>query len=333
MRIRRAFQMAVIGAIAACAPYEPGPVATTLTPQSEGRIFFETQDVYDLSEVVAGTAKLRTIHGDLTLPPGTGEVRGAIILSHGSTGVGGLHRRYAERFLEMGLAVFLMDHFTPRSVGSTARDQLRVTAQGMLVDVVAAQKLLASHPRIPADKIAHIGWSKGGIVALSAAFERLAGFAGQDLPFAFTTAFYPFCGFAMEGEALAAPLLILTGAEDNWTPSAPCKRLAAGMAGRGQPIEIEVYPDAHHGFDSRSIGFEAAGVVTVRDDRLACQLNVDAKGQTGTTDGAHQLSTPAGRIGYLRACGTRGVRYEGNAKARDASWARLVSFVDRHLPR
>ncbi len=318
--------------LAACVPYKPGPVAITLTEESAGRIYFQSEDAYDFADAVGGKAVTRTIHGDLTLPTGVDPVRGAVILSHGSGGVGSLHRRYMERLVQRGLAVFLLDHFEPRGVGSTARDQIRVTAQGMLVDVVSAQKLLATHPRIPADKIGHIGWSKGGIVALAGAMTRLAGYAGQEVPFAFTSAFYPFCGFALEDEKLAAPLLIQIGAVDNWTPAKPCERLAAGLQANGQPVDLRVYPGAHHGFDSEATGFDAASAVTVRGDTEQCRLIVTPEGVTQTSDGAQRLDNPDGRVGYLQTCGARGVRYEGNAVARAESWKVLTEFIDQHLP-
>jgi dienelactone hydrolase len=330
--MKRLLGLIFLSVAVACVPYKPGPVAITLTAESSGRIYFQTTDVYDFQDALAGQATSRTIHGDLTFPSGTDPVRGAVILSHGSGGVGSLHRRYAERLVEQGLAVFLVDHFDPRDVGSTARDQLRVTAQGMLVDVVEAQKLLATHPRIPAEKIGHIGWSKGGIVALAGAVERLAGYAGQGVPFAFTAAFYPFCGFSFEEEKLSAPLLIQIGEDDNWTPAEPCKRLAAAWTENRQPVELRVYPGAHHGFDSRSTGFSASSAVTIRGDNPACRLVVTAQGQTQTSDGTQTLGSPEARTAFLSACGDRGIYYEGAEGPREAAWVALSEFIDTHLP-
>lgn len=330
--MKRLLAFVLISGVMACVPYKPGPVAITLTEQSSGRIYFQTKDVYDFSDALSGQAISRTIHGDLTLPPGTGPVRGAVILSHGSGGVSSLHRRYADRLIEKGLAVFLVDHFEPRDVGSTARDQLRVTAQGMLVDVVEAQKLLATHPRIPGDKIGHIGWSKGGIVALAGAVERLAGYAGQEVPFAFASAFYPFCGFSFEDEKLSAPLLIQIGDDDNWTPAEPCKRLAGAWAGNGQPVDLRVYPGAHHGFDSRSTGFSASSAVTIRGDNPDCRLVVTDEGRTQTGDAAQSLGSQEGRAAFLTACGDRGIYYEGSEGPREAAWTALSQFIDSHLP-
>ena len=47
-----------------------------------------------------------------------------------------------------------------------------------------------------------------------------------------------------------APLLILIGEKDDWTPAEPCRQLAEASAAAGYPVRIKIYPDAHHSFDS-----------------------------------------------------------------------------------
>jgi dienelactone hydrolase len=54
----------------------------------------------------------------------------------------------------------------------------------------------------------------------------------------------------MRGYRAIAPLLILAGELDDWTPAAPCQRLAAHASAEGQPVSIVVYPRAYHSFDS-----------------------------------------------------------------------------------
>jgi dienelactone hydrolase len=45
------------------------------------------------------------------------------------------------------------------------------------------------------------------------------------------------------------PLLVLMGAKDVWTPIAPCRALLDGVIARGNPVEVQVYAGAYHGFD------------------------------------------------------------------------------------
>jgi dienelactone hydrolase len=51
-------------------------------------------------------------------------------------------------------------------------------------------------------------------------------------------ALYPVCDY-MPRRTLAAPLLVLLGADDNWTGAAPCDRGIKGLAGAGQPAATD----------------------------------------------------------------------------------------------
>jgi len=47
-----------------------------------------------------------------------------------------------------------------------------------------------------------------------------------------------------------APLLILVGEKDDWTPAKPCEELTQRAEAAGYPVAIKVYPGAQHSFDS-----------------------------------------------------------------------------------
>ena len=317
--------------MAACAPYQPGPLSAELSEDASGRIYFQSADAYDFVDYT-GALPPRTVHGDLKMPEGEGSVRGAVILSHGSGGTGSRQRRLGEILVDRGFAVFELDHFAPREIGSTVRDQLRVTAQGMMGDVIAAQRLLQTHPRIDPEKIGVIGWSKGGIVALISAVDRFSAYAGRPAPLAFAVAFYPFCGYDLSGESLASPLLILIGDEDNWTPAGPCVREAERLQAAGEPVEIKVYRGAKHGFDSRIFDVEIGRAITVRDTSEKCTLRVNSEGQTVTLDGAQGVESLERRLAYLDVCGERGVTFGGLAEAREDAYLQINALLDRLLP-
>ena len=66
---------------------------------------------------------------------------------------------------------------------------------------------------------------------------------------AFAIAFYPGCEADLKrGYAPQAPLLLLVGQLDDWTPAAPCAALA--RAAEEPKPEIVTYAGAWHGFDS-----------------------------------------------------------------------------------
>ena len=46
--------------------------------------------------------------------------------------------------------------------------------------------------------------------------------------------------------------MIQSGGADDWTPAVHCEALVEQARGHGAPIEIDVYPEAHHAFDGFS---------------------------------------------------------------------------------
>ncbi|PYN10016.1 MAG: hypothetical protein DME02_01335 [Candidatus Rokuibacteriota bacterium] len=92
--------------------------------------------------------------------------------------------------------------------------------------------------------------------ARAATYARRRRLRGAAAPrghaFAAAIAFYPECaaGAWVRGYRAIAPLLILAGELDDWTPAAPCQRLADRARADGQPVSIVVYPRAYHSFDS-----------------------------------------------------------------------------------
>jgi dienelactone hydrolase len=71
-----------------------------------------------------------------------------------------------------------------------------------------------------------------------------------------------------------APLLILIGEQDDWTPAEPCQKLTAAAQASGYPVRIKVYAGAHHSFDNdRPVRY------------VATRINANAPGGRGATTG------------------------------------------------
>ncbi|MGX7707531.1 dienelactone hydrolase family protein [Methylobacterium sp. Gmos1] len=115
-----------------------------------------------------------------------------------------------------------------------------------------------------------LGWSNGGSAVLAAVR------AGRHVPFARAVAFYPGCRAALEqGWRTRTPLPVLVGDADDWTGAEPCRALAEDARGRGEPVEITVYPGAYHDFDAPG--------PAVRERRgLAYTVNRDGVAHAGT---------------------------------------------------
>jgi dienelactone hydrolase len=183
----------------------------------------------------------------------------AIAMFHGCGGAydkrGALSRRmreYAELFNGLGMHVLVVDSLTARYEKELCTQRTgtrRVTQANRRLDALGAIAYLADRADVDAKRIGMIGWSNGGSTVLSASNLHHHDDAAAIVKPAFAIAFYPGCESDLKrGYSPAAPLLMLVGQLDDWTPSAPCVALATSVT-EMRP-EIAVYPGAWHGFDS-----------------------------------------------------------------------------------
>jgi dienelactone hydrolase len=103
-------------------------------------------------------------------------------------------------------------------------------------------------PFVDGSRVGLMGGSHGGATTLAAMAAP-----GVSPGFRAAVALYPGCTQwlrATEAYRPAAPLLILIGEKDDWTPAEPCRRLTEAAQQAGAPMTIKVYPGAYHSFDS-----------------------------------------------------------------------------------
>jgi len=183
----------------------------------------------------------------------------AIAMFHGCGGAydksGALSRRmreYAELFHGLGMHALVVDSLTPRyekELCTQKNGKRRVTPANRRLDALGALAYLADRADVDAKRIGMIGWSNGGSTVLSASNLHHRDVAAAVVKPAFAIAFYPGCETDLKrGFSPSAPLLMLVGQLDDWTPPAPCIALAKSVS--ETPPEITVYPGAWHGFDS-----------------------------------------------------------------------------------
>jgi dienelactone hydrolase len=242
----------------ACA--QPGGAALTITPAGG-----------DATPVPA----------TLRRPDGAGPFP-AIVIMHDCSGLGarssGAPDRWTRHLVAQGYVVLIPDSFTPRGFPDgvctiPGRDTRSVSAYVRAGDAYGALAYLRTLPFVDGSRVGVMGGSHGGATTLAAMFEPVAAdaplAAAKRDGFAAAIALYPSCGSAYGSWSVTrqngatgpitgyrgvykpiAPLLILIGERDDWTPAEPCRRLAEASQAAGYTLDLKVYPGAQHSFDS-----------------------------------------------------------------------------------
>ncbi len=189
----------------------------------------------------------------------TNGARPALVLLHGCGGAFGRGLQLAERYTElasrladMGVQALVLDSLTPRGereLCTQRNGQRKVTQLQRRRDALGALQWLAAQPGVDGSRLGVLGWSNGGSTVLAAtnlAHDEVARAAVKP---SLAVAFYPGCVAERDrGYLPVAPLLMLLGEADDWTPAGPCKELAAAARGPTPP-QWHSFEGAHHGFD------------------------------------------------------------------------------------
>jgi dienelactone hydrolase len=237
-------------ALAGCATFLP---VSDLGDGQTGLIAFETVTPADREVLLGREGTTRAnIWGELRVPSRAMPRMPAVVLIHGSSGVGTGMSWWTRDLNALGVATFVVDSFSGRGITETATDQSRLSFGAMIADAYRALALLATHPRIDRDRIALMGFSRGGIVALYASLERFRRAYGRDeLRFAAHLPFYPACNIRLleDEDVNDRPIRVFHGEADDWTPIEPCREYVDRLRAAGKNVQLFSYPGAYHAFD------------------------------------------------------------------------------------
>ena len=266
--------------------------------------------------------------GALRIPrPGTDRLP-AVVLLHGSGGVGTNVIDWENELNEMGVATFVLDAFTGRGIVQTSTDQASLGRLAMTYDAYRALEVLEKHSRIDPQRIAVMGFSRGGQAALYSSvkrFQKMHGPAsGRD--FAAYIPFYESCGttFVADDEVSPNPIRMFHGAADNYVPVAPCRGYLERLKAKGANVTLTEYAGAHHVFDGRA--FKTPVVAAKSQSTRGCEL-AEAKGGVVMNVKTRQPFT------YADACVQLGPTIAYDEKAHGESLKAVKEFVSATLLR
>ncbi|HIC39648.1 MAG TPA: hypothetical protein EYO79_09315, partial [Candidatus Marinimicrobia bacterium] len=211
----------------------------TLADDGE-RITFTSANPFSFYHIITDLENQdpQEVFGILRMPTGVEHKNIPLVIGvAGSLGWGEHNFEYMQMYRNMGIATFELQSFKSRGVTSTVGEQVSVTTAMMILDAYRALEKLGKDPRIDSDRVAITGWSLGGGVTLFTAWNPLKRAITTDISFAAHLAFYPPCFIMPEIlDFTDAPLHILIGELDNWTPAAACEELVSLMQENGIDI-------------------------------------------------------------------------------------------------
>ena len=190
-----------------------------------------------------------TLTGKLTKPQGNGPFP-AVVLLHECAGIKSYQDVWAERFASWGYVAFQVDSFGPRGLSTICEDSLLILTliYKRAQDAYDAKTYLIGLPFFDRNRVGVIGWSHGGWTTISVVAQK------REYPFRSAIAFYPYCNQMLFD--FNAPLRILIGEKDDWTPANLCnRRMLSGQT--GHEVILKVYPNAYHGFDGEGLDMVA----------------------------------------------------------------------------
>jgi dienelactone hydrolase len=207
--------------------------------------------------VIPGTGV--ELNARLYQPDGPGPFP-AIVMMHGCSGMWDRqgtnptanYRFWAEHFQKLGYVSVLVDSFGSRGEREICTQNKRTisVSRERPQDAYAALRWLVARKDVDATRVHLMGWSNGAMAVLETLQSGAAGHTAAGPQFRSAVAFYPGCAaHAKGGYHPVAPLLIESGAADDWTPARYCEAMVGKADKAGAPIEIDVYEGAHHGFD------------------------------------------------------------------------------------
>jgi dienelactone hydrolase len=185
--------------------------------------------------------------------PAGSSVAPAIAIFHGCGGPGQNTARMAGLLASWGYVALVVDSFSTRGLKDVCGRNWpsQADAEKRAGDIDAALQWLAGQDFVDAKRLAFMGYSYGGGVAMLRALSPQA--TGAEPIARAAILIYPDCALAdVLGPKLAVrqPTLFAMGALDDWTPVSQCQAVINRVVPGRDLIETRIYEGAHHSFDA-----------------------------------------------------------------------------------
>jgi dienelactone hydrolase len=169
----------------------------------------------------------------------------------------------------------VIDGFTGRGLTVVGPNQALLGRLNLIIDIYRSLEILAKHPRVDADRIVLMGFSRGGQATLYASLDRFNRLWNKSgVHFAAYIPFYPDCSTTYQSDAdvAARPIRIFHGTPDDYNPVKSCKAFVERLKAAGRDVVLTEYPDSAHGFDSGLLGISTVAVSANAQTVRNCQI-------------------------------------------------------------
>jgi dienelactone hydrolase len=185
--------------------------------------------------------------------PAGGGAAAAVAIFHGCGGPGQNTARMAGILRDWGYVALVVDSFSARGLTDVCGRNWpsQADAEKRARDIDAALRWLAGHDFVDPKRLAFMGYSYGGGVAMLRALSPQPADAAPIARAAILV--YPDCALADAlGPKLTVrqPTLFAMGALDDWTPVSQCQAVIDRVVQGRDLIETRIYEGAHHSFDA-----------------------------------------------------------------------------------
>jgi len=255
----------------------------------------------------------------------------AVIIQHGSGDpTAAFYEDTAQALNEKGIVALVPNSFSARNISSTGKDQSQLSKATRIYDTFSAFGYLQGLDCVDATRVGITGYSFGGIVSLDSVEKVLAEKLGNGYTYKASLPVYPSCQANFTNtKPTNTKVHILVGEKDDYTPASYCVEAVEVKKAKGWDIDITVFKNAHHGFNSvsrpkkfKSWSFGGCGTIYIDDD-----------GYEGSKK--YKVSTRDGWKKYVRtmakSCAKKGVTVGGSEALAKKTIGFTVDFFNRNL--